>query len=125
MDYQIQYGDTLSEIAAANNTTVANLMELNPHIENPNMIFAGDHLVIPTNDYATNPYEGWNPQWNQSADIYLADGSSDYGIIDWGSFEDQPLDDYSGFLQTENFQEYSNFESYLDFSNDLSSFDFF
>lgn len=124
IDYQIQYGDTLSEIAAANNTTVANLMELNPHIENPNMIFAGDHLVIPTNDYATNPYEGWNPQWSQSQEFYLAQNETNFDAMDWASFEDQPLDDYSEFLLAENFHEYSNIDSYLDFSNDLSSLDF-
>ena len=64
-DYQIQYGDTLSELAQANHTTVAHIMELNPHIDNPNVIYAGNHIVIPTGDHASNPYEGWNPQWSE------------------------------------------------------------
>lgn len=124
-EYQIQYGDTLSEIAAANNTTVAHIMELNPNISDPNMIIAGNELIIPTNDNMTNPYEGWNPQWNQSSDVFLAQNEINYDTMDWASFEDQPLDDYSGYLQTESFDDYAPANSYLDVSNDLSSLDFF
>jgi hypothetical protein len=124
-EYQIQYGDTLSEIAAANNTTVAHIMELNPNISDPNMIIAGNELIIPTNDNMTNPYEGWNPQWNQSSDVFLAQNETNYDTMDWASFEDQPLDDYSGYLQTESFDDYAPADSYLDVSNDLSSLDFF
>lgn len=125
INYEIQYGDSLSEIAAANNTTVARLMELNPDISDPNMIFAGNQLIIPTDDNISNPYQGWNPQWNQSSNVYIAQNDSNYDTIDWASFEDQPLDDYSGYLQNENFQQYSSIDSYLDHSNDLSSLDFF
>mgnify|MGYP003352267314 CR=1 FL=1 len=56
----------MSELAQANHTTVAHIMELNPHIENPNVIYAGDNIVIPTGDHASNPYAGWNPEWSQS-----------------------------------------------------------
>jgi LysM repeat protein len=125
VDYQIQYGDTLSEIAAANNTTVAHIMDLNPHLDNPNVIMAGDHLVIPTDDFASNPYEGWNPEWSQSSEVYLAEGDSTFDTMDWASFEDQPLDDYSGFLYTEDFQDYEAIDTYFDDSNDLASLDFF
>ena len=44
----IQYGDTLSEIAIMYNTTVARLVELNS-ISNPNLIYAGESLIVPTN----------------------------------------------------------------------------
>ena len=44
--YTVQPGDTLSEIAAANNTTVAELEKLND-IANPNMIMAGQPLTMP------------------------------------------------------------------------------
>lgn len=43
----INAGDTLSAIAAANNTTVDALAAAN-NISDPNMIYAGDSLVIPT-----------------------------------------------------------------------------
>lgn len=39
--YTIQSGDTLSAIAAKNNTTVAELLKFNPSIKDPNKIFAG------------------------------------------------------------------------------------
>lgn len=123
-EYQILQGDSLSEIAAANNTSVAHIMELNPNINDPNMILAGDPLIIPDNDSVTNPYEGWNPQWNQSSDVFLAQNEATYDTMDWESFEDQPLDDYSGYLQTESFDDYASADSYFDVSNDLSILDF-
>lgn len=43
--YVIKKGDTLSEIAAANNTTVAELTRLN-NITDPNKIFAGAEIVL-------------------------------------------------------------------------------
>lgn len=46
-DYTIQRGDTLSKIAKANNTTVADIMSANPYITNANKIYAGKTLVIP------------------------------------------------------------------------------
>ena len=44
--YTVKSGDTLSQIAAANNTTVAELQKLN-NIANPNMIMAGQNLTLP------------------------------------------------------------------------------
>jgi len=45
--YTIKSGDTLSQIAKAQGTTVAELMRLNPQITNPNLIYAGKSLVLP------------------------------------------------------------------------------
>lgn len=42
----IKYGDTLSQLAIKYNTTVAELVELNG-IANPNLIYAGDTLLVP------------------------------------------------------------------------------
>jgi len=44
----IQQGDTLSQIAQANNTSVDALMAANPQITDPNMIIAGESLNIPS-----------------------------------------------------------------------------
>lgn len=44
--YVIQKGDTLSEIATKYETTVENLLEWNSNIANPDLIYAGDYLVI-------------------------------------------------------------------------------
>lgn len=45
--YAIKSGDTLSAIAKAQGTTVAELMKANPSITNPNMIYAGKSLALP------------------------------------------------------------------------------
>ena len=43
----IAQGDTLSQIAQTNNTSVEALMAANPQITDPNMIIAGESLTIP------------------------------------------------------------------------------
>ena len=46
MEYSVQSGDTLSQIAKSNSTTVANLLRLNPQIEDPNRIQVGQTLRL-------------------------------------------------------------------------------
>ncbi len=46
--YLIKPGDTLSEIAKKYNTTIAHLVEING-IENPNLIYAGDKIIVSCN----------------------------------------------------------------------------
>ena len=45
--YTIAEGDTLSEIAREFNTTITEIMELNPSITDSNMIYSGQVLLIP------------------------------------------------------------------------------
>ena len=45
--YVIQSGDTLTGIAAGNNTTVEEIMDSNPSITNPDIIYAGNNLTLP------------------------------------------------------------------------------
>lgn len=45
-EYKVVYGDTLSQIAVDNKTTVAQLMEWNPIIKNPDYIQAGWTLKV-------------------------------------------------------------------------------
>ena len=47
MAYKIKSGDTLSQIAKNNNTTVAEIQAANPSITNPNRIYAGQTINIP------------------------------------------------------------------------------
>ncbi len=49
----IPYGATLSELAIEYNTTVARLVELN-NISNPNLIYAGNTLVVPVGNGSSN-----------------------------------------------------------------------
>jgi len=44
----IQSGDTLSQLAQKHGTTVTKLMEVNPQITNPDLIYAGHSLALPT-----------------------------------------------------------------------------
>ena len=44
--YEIKYGDCLSVIAERFNTSVEQLMADNQNIEDPNLIYAGDFLVV-------------------------------------------------------------------------------
>ena len=46
IEYTIKRGDTLSEIAQRNKTTVEAIMKLNPKIKNPDKIKAGDTIRI-------------------------------------------------------------------------------
>ncbi|NDJ86191.1 MAG: LysM peptidoglycan-binding domain-containing protein [Chloroflexi bacterium] len=51
--YEVERGVTLSEIAVACDTTVAELLAVNPDIVDPSLIYAGQRLAIPTAD---SPY---------------------------------------------------------------------
>ena len=55
MTYVVQRGDTLSKIAIRFNTTVTAIMQVNPQITNPNLIYAGQVIMIPagTGGYPT------------------------------------------------------------------------
>ncbi|MCP4359799.1 MAG: LysM peptidoglycan-binding domain-containing protein [Chloroflexi bacterium] len=46
--YTVQWGDTLSQIAVRAGTTMQAIMLANPHVVNPNYIYAGTVLFIPT-----------------------------------------------------------------------------
>ena len=50
--YTIQLGDTLYDIAKKYNITLGNLIAANPQIEDPNQIFAGQFICIPTESVA-------------------------------------------------------------------------
>lgn len=47
MPYKVVKGDTLGRIAKANDTTVEELMKLNPSIKNANLILVGQDIVLP------------------------------------------------------------------------------
>src|ERR1700741_3481921 len=47
MNYVVKAGDTLSKIATRNGMTLAQLLQLNPSIKNPNKISVGDKINLP------------------------------------------------------------------------------
>lgn len=53
MTYTVKAGDTLSKIAARNGLTVAQLLQANPQVVNPNKINVGDVLNLPNGSTTT------------------------------------------------------------------------
>jgi len=53
--YIVNHGDCLSEIAKLFNTTLAQLLVLNPAIKNPNLIYAGQRVNVPSPAAVTPP----------------------------------------------------------------------
>lgn len=47
-DYGVVKGDTLWDIARAHNVSLDELIAANPHVANPDLIFPGDRITIPT-----------------------------------------------------------------------------
>jgi LysM repeat protein len=66
MQYKVQWGDTLSDIAKKNNTTVAELVKLN-NIANANKIYAGDTINLP--DAPSTGVSGASGQANEITGI--------------------------------------------------------
>lgn len=52
--YTVKQGDTLFKIAKQYNMTLTDIIELNPHFENPNSIDIGDRVVVRSGDIATD-----------------------------------------------------------------------
>lgn len=44
--YTVKSGDTLSQIALDFGTTVSDILSLNPSIQNPNLIFPGEQIIL-------------------------------------------------------------------------------
>lgn len=132
--YQIQPGDTLSEIAVNNNVSVENIMDLNPQITDPNNILAYDNIDLPVNDNIGNHFEGWadissNDNYlaeNNFHDVNISDNiendnyqveNNEFGSEDWDSFNDNS--EYRDLLSQTDFDSYESPDSYVDFSTDL------
>ncbi len=48
--YQVVYGDTLHQIAERCDTSISALLAANPGIRNPNLIYTGTRLNIPSSE---------------------------------------------------------------------------
>jgi LysM repeat protein len=92
IDYPIQSGDTLSEIAQAHHTTIDHIMELNPDISNPDLIYAGNNLVVPLGDNIQNPYEEWNELEQNFADTSVPESLSYDSTMDENISEMEALE---------------------------------
>jgi hypothetical protein len=120
--YHIEAGDTLSEIALENHTSVDDIMMLNPHIENPDVIYAGDNHILPddsNNIIQELPYEmtsisdiGSSDKVDDSmADFSTGIHTQEYHQIEWASNPDQ----YQELLSNTDFDSYNTPDSYLSY----------
>lgn len=61
MTYTVKAGDTLSKIAARNGLTLAQLLQANPQISDPNRISVGDTVNLPNGSPAESPTRAFTP----------------------------------------------------------------
>lgn len=122
--YEIQPGDTLSELAALHGTTVSDIMELNPQLSDENVIVAGEFLELP-NDGADSisPIDDWEPdeeiemleQEFVAPDLEGPQG--DYASIEWSEFSEaeEPMDGpYQESLNQIDFEQMDVPSSFVD-----------
>jgi LysM repeat protein len=123
--YEIQAGDTLSEIAQNHSTSVDHIIALNPEISDPNLIYAENDIIIPIGDNEANPYGNWQEGITETSigneiistedELIYSDGAAidssveeyyepsiievnetdEFAEVDWASFEDQPMSSIS------------------------------
>lgn len=130
--YEIQPGDTLSELAAANNTSVAHLMELNPQISDPDLIYAGNNLILPDGDPFGDSVEmldeGFDTSFIADEESYFMDEvaetpTGDFAAIDWESFYDNPVSNpYTTELDAMDFEAMETPQSYYETDYGMSDF---
>src|ERR1051326_4130713 len=61
MTYTVKAGDSLSRIAARNGLTLAQLLQANPQITDPNRINVGDIVNLPDSSDASDANEATQP----------------------------------------------------------------
>lgn len=72
IEYVVQPGDTLSSIAKKYNTTVDAILAINPDIDNPNLIYVGQIIKVPTSSTPTNPVHVVYPPEDPTKGIDIA-----------------------------------------------------
>ncbi|SPF44557.1 hypothetical protein SBF1_310040 [Candidatus Desulfosporosinus infrequens] len=66
MYYTVQSGDSLHSIAVAYNTTVSNLMSLNPQIRNPHRIHVGERIKVSSGNQWSKKSKSWHKKSSTS-----------------------------------------------------------
>jgi len=94
--HYVKKGETLSKIAKEYNMSLADLISLNPHIENPNVIRLNDYIVVRTQtqkqkdlvDYARSlqsvtayKYGGTNPPYSTDCSGWAQHVFKKFGVV--------------------------------------------
>jgi len=96
-NYTIQKGDTLSSIANKYGTTIQSLLAANPQITNPNLIYAGSVLKIPTTTSSPQTQNVQNIQSNQNnQNVQIPQVNQ---LPDWQTAFTQLLNQYQALTQ--------------------------
>lgn len=53
-EHIVRPGEQLNRIALLYNTTISNLMQLNPQITNPNLVYVGQRIIVPSDSATTS-----------------------------------------------------------------------
>jgi LysM repeat protein len=126
--YEIQAGDTLSEIALSNDTSVNDIMEVNPNIQDADLIYAGDEIIIPGGEMPENTIDATTLAENYNTiEQDVESVVTDYDVINWSS-ETEVV----GQIETSNYEEelantdFDNFNSAdnFDFDSDFTNTNF-
>ena len=64
MYYYVQPGDSMHSIAMAYNTTVSDLMSLNPQISNPHRIHVGERIKVSSGNQWGNRNQWGRNEWS-------------------------------------------------------------
>jgi LysM repeat protein len=138
--YEIQPGDTLSEIAEANNTSVEHLMELNPQISDPDLIYSGNNLIVPDGDSFDFPVQEYpdSPElipvetdtyWDPEGGDVIFDGPNETigGGFEGGEGDYLPIDQNelpNGGLGSIDWESFYDNPVENPYTNELESIDF-
>ena len=97
-NYMVQEGDNLTKIAHDNHISLQELERINPQISNPNFIYSGDVVNLPTKN-AINGYS-WNPSAMPGMPNYTTQVADQAGL----SFADGEVIPAKSFIRPSDFK---------------------
>jgi TP901 family phage tail tape measure protein len=101
LDYTVEAGDTLSQVAADYGVSIEDLLAANPEIENPNLIFAGQTLTIPSElslEVDTSSVEDSLKSAKDSVDTLVSNGNPFSDVLNVGVIDEMRIRNIRGAI---------------------------
>ena len=98
--YTVKSGDTLWKIASKNQIGVSELIALNPHLKNPDMIYVGDQITIPENEQQSIEEQVVSLVNKERAKEGLAPLTIDWELARVAKYKSQDMHDKNYFSHT-------------------------